>query len=57
MFPLLFKTKQAIKAIREQSFSLVCINDNEHIINFEKTMECVNSAFESILPDKSSFEL
>ncbi|POY34784.1 hypothetical protein C3K47_18260 [Solitalea longa] len=57
MFPLLFKTKKAVKAIREQSYKLVCINDNEHITNFEETMESVNSAFESILPKKSSFEL
>lgn len=57
MFPLLFKTKQAINAIREQAYTLVCINDNEHIRDFEKTMQGVNEAFESILPEKSSFEL
>lgn len=57
MFPLLFKTEKAVKAIREQSYSLVCINDNEHIVNFEKTMQSVNDAFESILPEKSSFEV
>lgn len=57
MFPLLFKTEKALKAIREQSYSLVCINDNEHIRDFEKTMLSVNAAFDSILPEKSSFEL
>jgi hypothetical protein len=57
MFPLLFKTEKAIKAIREQSYDLVCINDNEHIRDFEKTMLSVNAAFDSILPEKSSFEL
>ncbi|MCO4292873.1 Stealth CR1 domain-containing protein [Solitalea sp. MAHUQ-68] len=57
MFPLLFKSKKAVKAITEQSYSLVCINDNEHIRNYEETMQGVQVAFESILPEKSSFEL
>lgn len=57
MFPLLIKQKQALSAIRNQSYSLVCINDNEHINDFEKTMQEVQLAFNSILPEKSSFEL
>lgn len=56
MFPLLFKSAKAIKAIREQSYKLVCINDNEHISNFEETMKQVKMAFDSILPEKSTFE-
>jgi hypothetical protein len=57
MFPLVLKSKKAIKAIREQSYSLVCLNDNVHIRNFDKTIHEIQSAFESILPEKSSFEL
>ncbi len=57
MFPLVLKSKQAIEAIRDQSYLLVCINDSEFIRNFEKTMEGLNASFESILPEKSSFEL
>ena len=57
MFPLLIKSEKAIKAIREQSYSLICINDSAHIKNFEKTMQNIHSAFESILPDKSDFEI
>ncbi len=57
MFPLLFKSRQAIEAIREQSYLLVCINDNEHIRNFDQTMKGLQASFESILPEKSSFEL
>lgn len=57
MFPLLFKTKKAINAIRGQLFSLVCINDSEFIKNYDLTMEQVASAFESILPEKSGFEM
>ena len=57
MFPLLIKPTQAIKAIREQSYKLVCINDNEHIKNFDQMMNDLHAAFNSILPEKSSFEL
>lgn len=57
MFPLLIKSKQAIKAIREQSYKLVCINDNVHIRNYQKTLEGLKQSFESILPHKSGFEL
>ncbi|WAC41238.1 Stealth CR1 domain-containing protein [Pedobacter sp. SL55] len=57
MFPLLFKTEKAIKAIKEQAYSLVCINDNEHMRNYEQTMARVEDAFNSILPEKSNFEL
>ncbi len=57
MFPLMMRPKQAIRAIREQSYKLVCINDNVHIRNYDKVMEGLREAFESILPEKSSFEL
>jgi hypothetical protein len=57
MFPLLIRKKQAVIAIRQQSYKLICINDNEHIRNFEKTASELRDAFESILPEKSSFEL
>lgn len=57
MFPLMMRPKRAIKAIRNQSFALVCLNDNVHIRNYEDVMLKLRMAFESILPDKSSFEL
>lgn len=57
MFPLVIKPKQAIKAIRNQSYKLVCINDNVHILNYERTIRDINQAFNSILPEKSSFEI
>ncbi|MFT3753001.1 MAG: stealth family protein [Paludibacter sp.] len=57
MFPLIFKSKQAIKAIRKQEYTLVCINDNEHIPNFEQIMHEIEMAFDSILPEKSGFEI
>ncbi len=57
MFPLILKSKKAIKAINDQSYKLVCINDNQHIRNYEKVMSDIENAFEKILPEKSSFEL
>ncbi|WP_293298908.1 Stealth CR1 domain-containing protein [Pedobacter sp. UBA4863] len=57
MFPLLFKSKKAMKAIRAQAYTLVCVNDNEHMRNYEQTMNEVADAFASILPEKSNFEL
>lgn len=56
MFPLMIKADKAVKAIREQKYSLVCLNDNVRIRNYEQVMRNVASAFESILPEKSSFE-
>ena len=57
MFPLLIRSKQAIKAIYNQSYSLICLNDNVHIRNYAQVMEDIKNAFDSILPEKSSFEL
>ncbi len=56
MFPLMIKPKQAVKAIREQSYSLVCLNDNVHIRNYDRVMQDIHDAFETILPKKSVFE-
>jgi hypothetical protein len=57
MFPLVFKSRQAIKAIQEQLYMLICINDSEYMTNYAQTMQNIRSSFESILPEKSSFEL
>lgn len=57
MFPLMVKPKQAVEAIRKQSYALICLNDNVHIRNYDQVMSDIKDAFESILPEKSSFEL
>lgn len=57
MFPLMIKSKQAIKAIYNQSYKLICLNDNVHIRNYSQVMENLQNAFETILPEKSTFEL
>ena len=57
MFPLVIKPKQAIAAIKNQSYKLICLNDNIHIRNYTQVMENIRNAFEGILPEKSSFEI
>lgn len=56
MFPLLIKSKQAVKAIREQSYSLICLNDHANIRNYDQVMKELQNAFEKILPEQSTFE-
>ena len=56
MFPLMLRPKQAVKAILNQSYKLVCLNDNVHIHNYGQVMEDIKNAFEHILPQKSTFE-
>lgn len=57
MFPLMVRPKQAVKAIRSQKYNLICLNDNIHIHSYEQVMGRIKTAFESILPEKSKFEL
>ena len=53
----MMRPKQAVRAIYEQSYNLICLNDNAHIRNYEQVMENLKAAFGHILPGKSSFEL
>ena len=57
MFPLMVRSSQAMQAIRAQAYNLVCLNDNKRIRNYDRVMSGLQDAFESILPEKSSFEL
>ena len=36
---------------------MICLNDQDEIINFEKTKNEIKQAFEEKLPKKSSFEI
>lgn len=56
MFPLVLKPEAAIKGVREQTYKLVCLNDNVHIRNYGEVMRQLQDSFEHILPEKSSFE-
>ena len=57
MFPLMIKGKKAVEAVREQKYTLVCLNDNVHIRHYDELMACLAEAFNHILPEKSTFEL
>lgn len=57
MFPLMIKSEKAIEAIENQAYSLVCLNDNVRIRNYDEVMARIRGAFEKILPEKSGFEL
>lgn len=56
MFPLMVRPRQAVRAIYNQSYSLICLNDNVHIRNYDRVMADIRAAFECILPEKSGFE-
>lgn len=56
MFPLVIKSAQAIDAINEQKYSLICLNDNQNIKGYDNVMRKIESSFLHIFPDKSSFE-
>lgn len=57
MFPLMLRPNQAARAIREQKYNLICLNDNVHIRSYDKVMQNIKQAFETILSEKSNFEL
>jgi len=57
MFPLVLKSKKAIRAVREQTYKIVCLNDNVHIRDYDRVLNELKAAFDSILPEKSRFEL
>ena len=50
------KQKKALQVIRDQSYKLICLNDNIRIRNYEQVIGNIKIAFASILPEKSSFE-
>lgn len=57
MFPLMVCPRKAVKAIYQQSYSLICLNDNVHIRNYDRVIQDIDNAFQHILPKKSSFEI
>jgi len=48
---------QIYDIIKKQKYKCICINDESNIKNVKKTKKLLNDAFETILPNKSSFEL
>lgn len=48
--------QQIIQAIKSKKYTFLCLNDNNHPIDFEKAKKEINIAFEKIFPKKSTFE-
>ena len=48
--------RKLVKAICRQEKKIVCINDSNHDIDFEKAKNEINTALEQIFPERSSFE-
>lgn len=44
------------KAIEKKKYNVICVNDSNINIDFEKTQKELINVFEKILPEKSSFE-
>lgn len=49
--------EQLITDIRNQKYEMICINDVSDNFDFESCDKAICNAFESVFPDKSSFEL
>ena len=50
------QNKKAAEAIRKQKCRIVCLNDAEDGIDFDRAKQELTQAFDTILPEKSSFE-
>lgn len=49
--------EEIVKSIENQKYKIIALNDTEVDVDFEKSKEAINKAFNKILPEKSSFEL
>jgi len=56
-FMLFNHSQQLFNAIKNQTYAMICANDAESGDNFEQLRDELNSCFERILPEKSSFEI
>ena len=43
--------------IEQQRWRMICLNDSEHISDFDRQCQRLCKAFEGILPEKSSYEI
>ena len=50
------ENKKLIKSIEKNKYKIICINDANTSIDFEKAKTEINKSFEKILNEKSSFE-
>lgn len=45
------------RAIENKKYDMICINDTKNLVDFGKIKNKINNSFETVLPEKSSFEL
>lgn len=45
------------QVIEKQKYKLICLNDSDEIIDFDKTSYALNESFNALFPYKSEFEL
>lgn len=46
-----------IKVIKQRKHKIICINDSDNSVDFEKAKTEINNAFNEILSDKSEFKI
>ena len=51
MFPLMVRPRQAVRAIYNQSYSLICLNDNVHIRNYDRVMADIRHCITQQIPE------
>lgn len=56
MLTITNNNEEILKTICNQKYKMICLNDDDNIEDFEQTKKEICEAFETILPDKSSFE-
>lgn len=56
-FSLSDDINEIVAAIRKQKYSEIVINDSQEVENYEKKINDIRDSFNSILPEKSKFEI
>jgi len=56
LFIISNNNKKIINAIKKKKYKMICINDQNEHVDFEKAKKEINASFEILLPNKCSFE-
>ncbi len=51
------RVQETVDAIINQKYQIICVNDTENDFDFEDAKDKIQTAFRSILPERSAFEL
>ena len=49
--------EKLIKDINQKKYKMICLNDADMSVDFEREKEFIKNMFEKILPEKSMFEI